>query len=286
MKYKLMLLMLFSIASFTSVAAPTPAEERQVVGYADQDGKLFNTYLIYGSVMSYYIPESDYTLVINAKDDDGQTVRVDIDYPEYVIEAMREWGSVGMSYNRQFGVSVDPNTVLIGTINNNDNSLGGTVFNPHGGNTRLSINRGAFNSVGLKNYAKLKQRGAIPADMSKEDYLRLLVRVTLKHEFGHVLGLLHNNEDGVHFPYGEGVNVSNCTIRNQPPSIMLNGSNYSYINQLSLSLGRPVTVNDIGPSASDIAGARTMYNRGSRNFLTRLSCLGALSSLGSAGSDL
>lgn len=281
----LLLISVLSI-SLSAIAAPTPAEEKQVVGYADDSGMLYNTYDIYGSVLSYYIPENEYTLSISSRASDGHMAHVDINYPEYVLEALREWVPVGISLNRSFMGSVREHTVLFGIVNHNDNSLGSSVFNPHG-NSRVNIGRVVFNNIGLNNYEKLKQRHAIPADMSPEDYLRLKIRITLKHEIGHVLGLLHNNEGGVELPLGRGVNISNCPLRNQPPSIMLNGSNYDYIDRLSAFLERPVTVNDIGPSANDIAGARMMYNRGSvRSVLARISCTGALSGLGHGSSDL
>lgn len=78
-----------------------------------------------------------------------------------------------------------------------------------------------------------------------------------------------------------------CRLLNQAPSIMLNGSNYDYIDRLAYYLGRPVTESDIGPSRNDIEGGRVMRRGGSWSSLTnRFSCLGLGLALSRSGGDL
>lgn len=255
----------------TAQAVRTPDEEKTVVGYADHNDQLYNITSIYGPVINYTVP--DEYITINAINSTGENTQLTINYADYVREAFNEWAPSGIRAQQVFSSGTGTRVVSFGTTNYADNTLGSTIFDPSG-NSRLRIDIGSFNKFVMNNFEKLKSRRAIPANMTPEEYIKLKLRITIKHEIGHILGLLHNNESGIYFSHGVGREIVRCRLLNQAPSIMLNGSNYDYIERLSRYLERPVTESDIGPSRNDIEGVRVMRAGGRGNSLTnRLSCL-------------
>ncbi|EOU49428.1 hypothetical protein [Escherichia sp. KTE114] len=282
-KITMLIISLFFIPVITQ-AERTPNEEKKVVGYADHDGQLYNITSIYGPIINYSVPEEYIT--INAINATGERTQVTINYADYVREAFEEWSPAGIRVQQVFSPGAETRIVLFSTTNYADGSLGSTIFDLSG-NSRLRIDIGSFNKLIMNNYEKLKLRRAISANMTPEEYIKLKLRITIKHEIGHILGLLHNNESGTYFPHGVGQEIARCRLLNQPPSIMLNGSNYDYIERLSRYLERPVTESDIGPSRNDIEGVRVMRRGGSWNSLTnRFSCLGVGLTFSSSGEDL
>ncbi|CAD5786842.1 hypothetical protein [Escherichia coli] len=284
MNKKIIMILSILVFPLTTLAERTPNEEKTVVGYADHNGKLYNITAIYGSTIYYTVPRG--TLTINTMDSTGGRIQVSFDYADYVREAFNEWAPAGISVQEVPGTGMEARVVTFGTSNYADNSLGSTIFDPSG-NSRLRIDLGSFNKIIMKNFDKLKSRKAIPENMSPEEYIKLKLRITIKHEIGHILGLLHNNESGAYFPHGVGQEIARCRLLNQAPSIMLNGSNYDYIERLAHYLGRPVTESDIGPSRNDIEGVRVMIRGGSWGSLTnRFSCLGLGLAFSRSGGDL
>lgn len=268
----------------TTQAERTPNEEKKVVGYADHNDQLYNITSIYGSIINYTVPDENIT--INAINDAGEHTQLIINYADYVREAFNEWAPSGIRVRQVPSSGAETRVVSFSTTNYADNSLGSTIFDPSG-NSRLRIDIGSFNKIVMNNFEKLKSRRAIPANMSPEEYIKLKLRITIKHEIGHILGLLHNNESGTYFPHGVGQEIARCRLLNQAPSIMLNGGNYDYIDRLAHYLERPVTESDIGPSRNDIEGVRVMRRGGSGNSLTnRFSCLGLGLTFSHSGGDL
>ncbi|MEH3174774.1 hypothetical protein POW79_22595 [Enterobacter quasiroggenkampii] len=285
MKYKKIIIVLSILPMpLMALAERTPNEEKTVVGYANHNGQLYNITAIYGNTIYYTVPMG--TITINTRDSSGTHIQVSFDYAEYVREAFNEWAPAGISVQQVPGVGTEARVVLFGTSNYADNSLGSTIFDPSG-NTRMSIDLGSFNKFIMNNFDKLKSRKAIPENMSPEEYIKLKLRITIKHEIGHILGLLHNNESGTYLTHGVGQEIARCRLLNQAPSIMLNGSNYDYIDRLARYLERPVTESDIGPSRNDIEGVRVMRRGGNRNLLTnQFSCLGLGLAFSRSGGDL
>ncbi|HEF4967611.1 TPA: hypothetical protein SI456_002142 [Escherichia coli] len=284
MNKKIIIILSILVFPLTTLAERTPNEEKTVVGYADHNGQLYNITAIYGSTIYYTVPRG--TLTINTMDSTGGRIQVSFDYADYVREAFNEWAPAGINVQEVPGAGMEARVVTFGTSNYADNSLGSTIFDPSG-NSRLRIDLGTFNKFIMSNFDKLKSRKAIPENMSPEEYIRLKLRITIKHEIGHILGLLHNNESGAHFPHGVGQEIARCRLLNQAPSIMLNGSNYDYIECLAHYLGRPVTESDIAPSRNDIEGVRVMRRGGSWSSLTnRFSCLGLGLAFSRSGGDL
>lgn len=285
MKYNITMLIVFiSFIPATTQAERTPNEEKKVIGYADHNGQLYNITSIYGPVINYTVPDENIT--INTINSTGERTQLTINYSDYVREAFNEWAPSGIRVQQVSSSGAEARVVSFSTTNYADNSLGSTIFDPSG-NSRTRIDIGSFNRIVMNNFEKLKSRGAIPANMSPEEYIKLKLRITIKHEIGHILGLLHNNEGGSYFPHGVGLEVARCRLLNQAPSIMLNGSNYDYIDWLSHYLERPVTETDIGPSRNDIEGVRVMRRGGSGNsFTNRFSCLGLGLAFSRSGGDL
>lgn len=285
MKHNITMLIVFiSFIPATTQAERTPNEEKKVIGYADHNGQLYNITSIYGPVINYTV--SDENITINTINSTGERTQLTINYSDYVREAFNEWAPSGIRVQQVSSSGAEARVVSFSTTNYADNSLGSTIFDPSG-NSRTRIDIGSFNRIVMNNFEKLKSRGAIPANMSPEEYIKLKLRITIKHEIGHILGLLHNNEGGSYFSHGVGLEVARCRLLNQAPSIMLNGSNYDYIDRLSHYLERPVTETDIGPSRNDIEGVRVMRRGGSGNsFTNRFSCLGLGLAFSRSGGDL
>ncbi|EQA3208525.1 TPA: hypothetical protein NOY28_004356 [Escherichia coli] len=284
MNNKFIIILTIFFLPLTTLAERTPNEEKTVVGYADHNGQLYNITHIYGNTIHYTVQDPNIT--INTINSSGERIYVSFNYSDYIREAFNEWAPAGISVQQVPGAGAEARVVSFSTSNYADNSLGSTIFDPSG-NSRLRIDVGSFNKIIMNNFEKLKSRKAIPENMSPEEYIKLKLKITIKHEIGHVLGLLHNNESGAYFPYGVGQEIARCRLLNQAPSIMLNGSNYDYIDRLAYYLGRPVTESDIGPSRNDIEGVRVMRRGGSWSSLTnRFSCLGLGLALSRSGGDL
>lgn len=277
----LFLLLFSAIASSNDI----PRDTKNVIGIFDSNSNTpINTRDVYGDVINYYIPDNARTIEIRMPD--GNYVSIDLGAE--IEHAISEWSEAGIRFNRL--TSIQGTSRYIGyRIGNDGSAYGYTNFNEPRDNdaiTRISIDPVGFASYGPRYYSRLMGAGMIPRDMSMNDFMRMMVRLTVLHETGHALGLAHHNEDGVAFPgYTRiGREIVRCGISISRPSIMVSGSSGSYLSLISQFLSRPVTINDVVLSRNDLEGANRMFNQRSHRGTVSLFCMAMFMSL--KGSEL
>ncbi|ENH9205162.1 hypothetical protein ACUI5U_002745 [Vibrio vulnificus] len=258
---KTIILFVTLLVSTGCLANDIPNENKHVVGiFDDNTNQLMNTNSIYGESIRVFIVEQNHQLTINIYEQEPIVINLYSEM-ESVIE---RWRESGLRIDLTTTIPEDQNYISI-LVGNNGSAYGYTNFNSPRDEmaiTRLTIDSRGFQHYLPNYYQRLRDANIISSDMDIREFTRMMVRVTLIHEFGHALGLAHHDEDRVQIeghPGRSGREIVRCGLSNSRPSIMLSGRTGSFLSNLSTFLNRPVTINDVFPSRNDLEGVERMY---------------------------
>ena len=253
--------------------------QKRVVGIFDSEASRNPVGIreVYGAelnVINHYISNLGSTATtFNIVTPDAAPTSIQINTQELVQRALAMWTPAEFTFNSIAGYPERGRRgILIELVDiPTDESLAWTIFNNMGttGQTRIRVNRSFIEQHGESAYRMALYNHSIDAGISLRSYIEMLFFNTILHEVGHGLGLTHpllNGQFDSNNNYCR--TIVPASITQKSPTIMLDGATQgqSYFGVQAGVLGRGITIDDISPSTSDIAGARIMY-RGGAYFL-------------------
>ena len=131
----------------------------------------------------------------------------------------------------------------------------------------IQIYKNALDSMVFQTRSDLINKGILPNSISKLEYFKLLLKVTLKHEIGHAFTLEHPSHtvSRVDINSGTTILVANSIIipgsrsEPRPPSIM-EASAPSYLTNLSHYLGGNITTDNVAVTREDGLAVAALFS--------------------------
>ncbi|WP_157798242.1 hypothetical protein [Aeromonas cavernicola] len=293
---KLLILLSLIMVTFISKADNEDRKIKNVVGvFNEETNLLINSQDVYGDIIRYYIPSDMRNLVINLPSQVFVAINLEqeIEYAISMWQRQQQGSRRPINFMRSLVRPTD--TRYIGyRLGTTTDSYGNTNYNSPSNNdaiTRVVLQPRTFELQMPRRYHMAINAGDISRETDISDFTRMMVRLTIIHETGHALGLLHHDDDieqNFNHPTRVGRRIVNCPLSFTPPSIMISGrNNTDYFTSLRRHLGRSVTLADISPSRNDIDGAHIMFHERQRpGFFNGLATLCLAVYVALRGSDL
>jgi len=223
----------------------------------------FNPFVAYGNTVKYYLSPNTRAVTFTVNGD--QSYQIDIGAA--AEEAMGEWErAMGIKFEQtlQQNEAQLRISILNGSMNNDHCGQSDTLaatFYPNGpkpsGSDPTVISY--FKPIIQKMTSDGTHRTKLK-NKSDEDFLDLLIKQISKHEIGHALGFMHPRTAMTQpIPTCGRLFQSANRYVNSSAAIMTPDFE-SYSNYLYTSLGRLITINDIGISPQEIAASGHLEN--------------------------
>lgn len=240
---------------FATNAGNIPFYERGVTAYLDNNGNFYNLNAVYGSEITYaYADPSDKDFQIKIK---GISYSVDFDaaFRSATTEIVKQLNLSSFRFSESRAKVVD---LKIETTNYLYQAIAAGIFKRFDsrGFATLIFFKASTEKILPLLYDEQRSAGVIPPDETIPEYLQLILRYTIIHEVGHILGLSHSNEIATSAGQVSGIVVPSSSTTDIP---IMYSNIRKYFESMRDELSRPVKISDIRFSRIEVSALRKLF---------------------------